>query len=99
MRPIFAIAPLAAVFVLVGPTPHEANVMLSRFWERLIPGEAEPKPDLPEQTAKQAPTQVAKPTLRQPASTLATTLGTLGSKGTHHGLQTFEAGLKPRAPR
>lgn len=36
MRPLFAIAPLAAVLVLVGPTPHEANVAIAKIRDRLL---------------------------------------------------------------
>jgi hypothetical protein len=37
MRPLFAIAPLALVLTLIGPTPNEANQSLSRFVARLAP--------------------------------------------------------------
>jgi hypothetical protein len=37
MRPLFAIAPLALVLTLIGPTPTEANQSLSRFLARLTP--------------------------------------------------------------
>lgn len=36
MRPLYAIAPLALLLALVGPTPHEANKVLSDFKDRLI---------------------------------------------------------------
>lgn len=63
MRPIFAIAPLAAVLVLVGPTPHEANVALARMsadiWKRLMPADTGA-----DEHAKEAPLLAANPGLR-----------------------------------
>ena len=37
MRPLFAIAPLALVLTLIGPTPHEANHSFARFMARFAP--------------------------------------------------------------
>jgi hypothetical protein len=37
MRPLFAIAPLALVLALIGPTPHEANQGFARFMARILP--------------------------------------------------------------
>ena len=37
MRPLFAIAPLAALLVVFGPTPHEANVALTKLWDQFTP--------------------------------------------------------------
>ncbi len=45
MRPLFAIAPLALLLVLIGPTPHEANQALanikSYFMPTKVPARAE----------------------------------------------------------
>lgn len=35
MRPLFAIAPLALLLALIGPTPNEANEALNAFKARL----------------------------------------------------------------
>jgi hypothetical protein len=37
MRPLFAIAPLALVLALIGPTPHEADQAFARFKARIMP--------------------------------------------------------------
>ena len=37
MRPLFAIAPLALVLALIGPTPHEADQAFARFKARILP--------------------------------------------------------------
>ncbi|MGC4062724.1 MAG: hypothetical protein QM749_18525 [Aquabacterium sp.] len=37
MRPLFAIAPLALVLTLIGPTPNEANQSLTRLLARFTP--------------------------------------------------------------
>lgn len=36
MRPLYAIAPLALLLALIGPTPHEANQALAAFKERFM---------------------------------------------------------------
>lgn len=36
MRPLFAIAPLALLLALIGPTPNEANQALAAFKERFM---------------------------------------------------------------
>lgn len=36
MRPLYAIAPLALILVLIGPTPHEANQAISEFKSRFM---------------------------------------------------------------
>jgi hypothetical protein len=81
MRPLFAIAPLAAVLVLVGPTPHEANVALAKMWDRLLP--ADTATQQAQDTA--APTHLAaKPGMRHGAPALTASQYTRTS---------FEAGL------
>ncbi|MFT3859447.1 MAG: hypothetical protein QM742_18755 [Aquabacterium sp.] len=68
MRPIFAIAPLAILLALIGPTPHEANRMLARLKARLFPEEAA----APAQSA--SPAVLVKPGLKQgPQAWVATT--------------------------
>lgn len=36
MRPLFAIAPLALLLALIGPTPNEANQALAAFRDRFL---------------------------------------------------------------
>jgi len=40
MRPLFAIAPLALVLSLIGPTPTEANQSFANFVARFVPSKA-----------------------------------------------------------
>ena len=40
MRPLFAIAPLALVLALIGPTPREADQAFARFKARIFPSKA-----------------------------------------------------------
>lgn len=44
MRPLFAIAPLAIVLALIGPTPHEANQVLTALKQKFLP---DTKADIP----------------------------------------------------
>ncbi len=36
MRPLYAIAPLALLMALFGPTPHEANKVLANFKDHFV---------------------------------------------------------------
>lgn len=36
MRPLYAIAPLALLLALFGPTPHEANKVLADFKNHIV---------------------------------------------------------------
>lgn len=40
MRPLYAIAPLALLLALFGPTPHEANKVLADFMDHFLGHEA-----------------------------------------------------------
>lgn len=62
MRPLFAIAPLALVLTLIGPTPNEANQSLSRFLARFTPAKVF------EQTSRNA--SVDKPSMMSGAPAL-----------------------------
>jgi hypothetical protein len=81
MRPLFAIAPLAAVLVLVGPTPHEANVTLAKMWARLLPAD----------TATQQAQDIAAPT--QAAAKPAMRHGSPAFTSAQYSRTSFEAGL------
>lgn len=49
MRPLFAIAPLAVVLALIGPTPHEANQVLTALKAKFLPDAPSSKTELPVQ--------------------------------------------------
>ena len=57
MRPLFAIAPLALLLVLIGPTPHEANQALANIKSYFMPTKA------PVQTEQSPELAVAKPSM------------------------------------
>jgi len=57
MRPLFAIAPLALLLVLIGPTPHEANQALANIKSYFMPTKA------PAQTEQSRELAAAKPSL------------------------------------
>ncbi|RTL31690.1 MAG: hypothetical protein EKK47_07520 [Burkholderiales bacterium] len=45
MRPLFAIAPLALLLALFGPTPHEANKVLADFKNHIVGFKTTSQPD------------------------------------------------------
>lgn len=45
MRPLYAIAPLALLLAIFGPTPHEANKALTDFVNRFASHGARPQLD------------------------------------------------------
>lgn len=58
MRPLFAIAPLALLLALIGPTPHEANQALVNFKDHFLTAKA-----AQQQTEDTRETVVSKPAL------------------------------------
>lgn len=57
MRPLFAIAPLALLLVLIGPTPHEANQALANLKAHFM------APKVPAQPEQRRELAAAKPVL------------------------------------
>lgn len=60
MRPLFAIAPLALLLVLIGPVPKEANQALAAIKAKILPA------DKPTSRAEERSLSVAKPALSAP---------------------------------
>lgn len=65
MRPLFAIAPLALLLVLIGPVPKEANQALAAIKAKILPA------NKPAQGAEGRSLNVAKPALSAPAIALS----------------------------
>lgn len=57
MRPLYAIAPLALLLALIGPTPNEANQALAAFKERFM------SPKTPQRVESAHDLAVIKPTM------------------------------------
>jgi ABC-type nitrate/sulfonate/bicarbonate transport system permease component len=84
MRPLFAIAPLAAMLLVLGPTPHETNAALAEVWQRVVQADAGAE-QVSRQVVESGPVdRLAKPGLRITTSSLTTS----------HALPSFEAGLR-----
>ncbi|TAK93621.1 MAG: hypothetical protein EPO09_12145 [Aquabacterium sp.] len=65
MRPLFAIAPLALLLALIGPTPHEANQALAAFKERFM------SPKTPQRVESAHDLAIIKPTMAGTGSTFS----------------------------
>jgi hypothetical protein len=57
MRPLFAIAPLALLLALFGPTPHEANQAIEAFKARFM------APKAPQQVERSHEASITKPSM------------------------------------
>jgi len=92
MRPILAIAPLAAVLFLVGPTPHEANVALAKLWKRILPADTA----VVQQAKESAPALAHQPGLRNVAPAFTTAHNRAHDRTHDRALDNpaFEASLK-----
>lgn len=66
MRPLFAIAPLALLLALIGPTPNEANQALAAFKERFL------TPKTPQHVESGHELATTKPSLTGNGSTFST---------------------------
>lgn len=65
MRPLYAIAPLALLLALIGPTPNEANQALSAFKDRFM------TPKTPQRVEATHDLAVIKPTMAGNGSTFS----------------------------
>ncbi|MBI2733479.1 MAG: hypothetical protein HYX44_09335 [Aquabacterium sp.] len=59
MRPLYAIAPLALLLALFGPTPHEANKVLADFMDHFLGHKAHQRLDNSTDARSAKPSSVA----------------------------------------